>query len=88
MSADFLAGRPFARTQDGGDDTALAIKHHDGLEAVLIVISVEQTQLLAAMNGVERVVDVQHDPTRHLAERGAVELHHGAPHADQGLRIG
>ena len=36
MCADFLAGGPLARTQDGGDDAALAIEHDDGLEAILI----------------------------------------------------
>jgi len=47
---------------------ALAVEHHDGLEAVSIVVHVEQAHLLLAMHGVERVVHIQHDPARHLAE--------------------
>lgn len=50
-------------------------------------MGVEQAQLLAAVDGVERVVDVERDPLRHLPERGAVEVDHGAPHAQQRARV-
>jgi len=75
--------RPLGRTQDCGDEAALAVEHHDGLEAVFVVVRVEQAQLLLTMHGVERVVHVQHDPARHLSERRAVKVNHGPAHAQQ-----
>jgi hypothetical protein len=56
-------------------------EHHDGLEAVVVVVGVEQPELLAAMHGVERIVDVEHDAPGHLPERRAVQVHHGLSHA-------
>ena len=66
-SPDLPPAGPLGRAQHGGDEAALAVEHHDGLEAVLVVMRVEQAQLLPAVHGVERVVHVQHDPARHLA---------------------
>ena len=54
---------------------------------MFIVVRIEQPQLLTAMHGVKRVVDVQHEAARHLAEALAVVVHHGAPPAQQGTRI-
>src|SRR3954469_7084941 len=56
ISAPFgrLAGRSTAVT-------TLAIEHNDGLEPVFVVVGIEQPQLLAAVHGVEGVVDVEHD---------------------------
>ena len=51
------------------------------------MMRVEQPQLLAAMHGVERLVDVEHDAAGHLAEAVAVMLDHGSPHAQQSTRI-
>ena len=48
----------------------------------------EQAQLLPAVRGVERVVHVQHDPARHLAEGRAAKIDHGPAHAQQRARIG
>ena len=84
---DLASTRPTGGAQQGGDHAALAVEHHDGLEAVFIVVGVEQAKLLAAVHGVERVVDVEHDPARHLAEALAVVLHHGLPHAQQGVPV-
>jgi len=81
--ADLAPVRPLGRTQHGGDEAAIAVEHHDGLEAVVVVVGVEQAQLLPAVHGVERVVHVQHDPARHLAERRAVEIDHSPAHAQQ-----
>ena len=39
------------------------------------------------MDGVEGVVDVEHDAARHLAEAGAVQPDHGAGHAQQGAHV-
>jgi len=64
------------------------VEHHDRLRAVFIVMGVEQMQLLAAVHGVERVVDIEHDAGRHAAEAVAVVVDHGPPHAQQGARVG
>src|ERR1019366_6860906 len=55
---DLLAARPFGGTQDRGDEAALAVENDDGLKAIFVVVRVEQAQLLAAMNRIERVVDI------------------------------
>ena len=41
----------------------------------------EQAELLAAMDGIEGVVDVEGDAAWHLAEAVAVEADHGLAHA-------
>ncbi len=76
--------RPLGGAQHGGDRAPLAVEHHDRLEAVRVVVGVEQSQLLIAMNSIEGVVDVEHDAPRHLPEAGAVEPDHGPRHAQQG----
>jgi len=45
-------------------------------------------QLLPAVHRVERVVHVQHDPARHLAERRTVKVDHGLAHAQQRSCVG
>src|SRR5512135_3765197 len=72
--ADFDACRPLRRAQDGGDKAAVTIEDDDRLKTVVVVMSVEQPQLLAAVHRIEGVVDVERDPLRHLAERRAVKL--------------
>jgi hypothetical protein len=44
------------------------------LETILIVVSVEQTQLWAAVNRIERVVDIEHNTVGNLAERRAIKV--------------
>ena len=51
-----------------GNAVVKAYFGNDRLEAVLVIVGVEQPQLLAAMGGVEGIVDVQHDPARHVTE--------------------
>jgi hypothetical protein len=60
--ANLLAAGSFGGTKNGGDEAALAIEYDDRLKAVFVIMRIEQPQLLAAMNRVERVVDVQRDP--------------------------
>ena len=86
--ADLAPAGSLGWAQHSGDEAALAVEHHNGLKAVLVVMRVEQAQLLPAMHGVERIVHVQHDPARHLAERRAVKVHHGSAHAQQRARAG
>jgi hypothetical protein len=76
------------RTKNGGDEAALSIEHDDRLKAVFVVMRIEQPQLLPAMDRVERVVDVKRDPFGNPLERFAIEIDHGATHAQQGTSIG
>src|ERR1039458_8786028 len=69
---DLLAAWPFGRTQHGGDETARAVEHDDRLKAVFIVMRVEQTQLLAAMHRVERVVEIERYAPGNLVKRLAI----------------
>ena len=69
---DLDALRPLRRAQEGGDEATLGIEDDNRLEAVFVVVGVEQAQLLAAMHRIEGVVDVEDDAPRHLAERAAV----------------
>ena len=85
---DFRALWSFGRPQHGGDETALAIEHDDGLKAIFVMVGIEQTQLLTAMNRVKRIVDVEHNPLGHGAETVAKQIDHGAAHAQQRARIG
>src|ERR1700679_3439568 len=78
---DLLAAGPLGGTQHRGDEAAFAIKNDNGLKAIFIVVRVEQTQLLAAVNRIERVVDIQHDPLGNLAIGLAIKVDHGATHA-------
>ena len=85
---DLLAAGPFGGAEHGGDEAALAVEHDDRLKAIFVVMGVEQPQLLAAMNRVERVVDVERDPFGNLVEGLAIKIDHGAAHAQQGAGVG
>jgi hypothetical protein len=63
---DLDALRPLRRAQDGGDEAAVGIEDDDRLKPVVVVMGVEQPQLLAAVDRVEGVVDVESNPPRHL----------------------
>jgi len=80
---DLDALRPLRRAQQGGDEATLAIEDDDRLEAVLVVVGVEQPQLLAAVHRVEGVVDIEDDALRHVAERAAPDVHQGPAQAQQ-----
>ena len=80
---DLLAAGPSGGTQNGGDEAAGAIEHDDRLKAVFVIVRIEQPQLLAAVDGVEHVVDVEGDALGDLRERFAIEVDHGAAHAQQ-----
>ena len=59
-----------------------------GLEAVFVIVGIEQAQLLIAVNAHRGiVVDVEHDWLGSLSERGAV-LDQGPSHAHQTASIG
>jgi hypothetical protein len=86
--ADLRALGPLCRTQHGGNEAAVAVEHDNRLEAVFVVMGVEQTQLLAAMDRIESVVDVEGDPTRDLAERRTVEIDQRPGQADERSLLG
>ncbi len=46
-------------------------------------MGVEQRQLLAAMDGIGGVVDVEHDALGHALEAVAEQIDHRQPHARQ-----
>ena len=48
----------------------------DRQEAAAVVVVVEQRELLPAVHPVLGVVDVEHDPPRHLLEAVAEQLEH------------
>lgn len=77
------AGGAPGRAQQGGNGAAVCVEDNDRLEAIRVVVGVEEAELLPAMDGVEGVVDVKRDAARHLAEARAVERHHGAGHVEQ-----
>src|SRR6202051_4214228 len=55
--ANLFATRPFCGAKHSCDETALAVEHDDRLKAIFVVMRIEEPQLLAAMNRIERVVD-------------------------------
>src|SRR6202795_562324 len=85
--AGLLAAGPLGGTKHGGDEAALAVEHDDRLKAIFVVMGIEQPQLLAAMNRVERVVDIEHYALGNLPERLAIKIDHGATHAQQGAGV-
>lgn len=65
MSTDISPTWPLGRPQDRADEPPIAIEHHDRLEAIFVVMGIEQAQLLAAVHGIKGVVNVERDPLRH-----------------------
>ena len=55
----------------------------DRLEAVLIVIGVEEGQLLLAVGGIGGLVDIQGDGLGHPGKGATEKIDHGEPHARQ-----
>ena len=73
----------FAGTQDHSDRSgAFGVVDVDRQEAPLIVISVEQRELLAAMNDVTGIVDIENNCIRFFSVAGAplVDESVGQPH--------
>ena len=79
-----LAGGPLARAQQRQDRLAGGrLEELDGLEAVLVIMGVEQRQLLAAVDDVVGIVDIEDDALRHAGEAIAEQIDHRQPHARQ-----
>src|ERR1700730_8221802 len=86
--ADLLATRPFGGAKHSCDEAALAVEYDDRLKTIFVVMRIEEPQLLAAMDRIERVVDVERDPFRDLPEGFAIKIDHGAAYAQQGASVG
>ena len=70
-----------ARAQDHRDRLASSgLVDMDRQEAAAVVVGMEQGQLLAAVNAILGVVDVEHDAARHPLEAVAKQLDHGRHH--------
>ena len=64
-------GGPFARAQKRENRLARGcLEDVDGLEAIVVIMSVEQRQLLAAVDGIAGIVDIENDALRHPLEAG------------------
>ena len=61
---------------------------NDRLEAVIVMVGIEQAKLLTAVHPVERIVDIEHDTLRHRPERAAVLVNQGPAEAQQRPPIG
>ncbi len=51
-------------------------------------MGVEQTQLLAAMHGIEGIVEVKHDPLGNSGVGRAIKIGQGFSHAQKRAQIG
>jgi hypothetical protein len=65
---DLPATRTFGRAQHRRDQPATGVEDHARLEALFIVVGVEQLELLGAMGGIEGVIGIEHDAVRNLWE--------------------
>src|SRR5258708_17816305 len=88
MSPHFAAVRRWAGTQDGQYAMAgLSVIYMDGREPPLIVMSVEQRQLLMAVNGSRRVVDIEDDGLRGFPVASAPQINQPARQTDQSAQV-
>src|SRR5512133_3831836 len=81
--ANLIAAGPLGGTKNGRDEATFAVEHNDRLKAIVVVMRIEQPQLLAAMNRIERVVEVEHDLFGNLPEGLAIKIDRGATHAQR-----
>ena len=81
-------GRGGGEGEGGGKEGGRQEGGGGGLEAVFVIVGIEQAQLLIAVNGIEGIIDVEHDLLGSLSERGAVQLDQGPSHAHQTASIG
>ena len=84
---DLTPAWPPCRAQHGPNQATIAVEHHNWREAMLVVMGIEHAQFLLAVGSIEVVIDVEHDPSRHLAEAVAVEVDHAITHAQQGALV-
>ncbi len=79
-----LSGGPLAGAQQRQHRLARGrLEDMNGLEAIAVVMGVEQCQLLAAVDDIVSIVDIEHDALGNAVEAGAEQTDHGQPHARQ-----
>jgi len=74
---------PFCRPDHRRDQPSGVIEHEDRLEAIVVVVGIEEPQLLMAVDGVESVVDIEHDALGHLRKGAAVQVDQRPAHPQQ-----
>ena len=67
---------------------SFVIENDDRLKAIFVVMRIEQPQLLVAMNRIEGIVDVEHDPFGNWWKGLQQDLTDGAAHAQQRASVG
>ena len=72
---------PLAGAQQGGNKAAFPVKDDDRLEAVIVIVGIEQAQLLGAVHPIEGVVDIEHEARWHRPKRAAILFRQGPPEA-------
>jgi hypothetical protein len=87
-AANLHPARSLARPQQRTDKAALAVEHDDRLEAIVIMVGIEQAELLTAMHPVERVVDIEHNALWHGTKRAAILFDQSPAEAQQRPHIG
>ena len=89
MAPDLLAGRGAGGAQDERDGPAgSGLVDMDRRVAALPVEPVPEGELLLAMGGVERVINIEGHRLRRGVMAGAVDVHHLPAQPDQGAGIG
>ena len=89
MAADLLARRCLSRAQDHRNGAAgPCLIDVDRQEAALVVMSIEERELLMAVNDIHRVVDVQGDAFGRLGMARQPQVHQHSTQADDSLQVG
>ena len=79
-----FSGRSLAGPKQGENRLAgWRLENMDGLEDIFIVMGVEESQLLTAMNRVRGIVDIENYADRNRLEAIAEQVNHPEPHASQ-----
>ena len=75
-----FSGGPIARAQKRENRLVRGcLVDVDGLEALVVIMRVEQRQLLAPVDGIAGIVDIENDALRHPLEAGAKQVDQGKP---------
>ena len=83
VTGSLLATGRAGRAQEHPHRSARAVIDMQWRKAALLMEAIPERQLLAAVGGIERVIDVQHHRSGGLWIAGAVEVHHRTHHARQ-----
>ena len=76
-AASFPEGRLPGRKSESTGLAVAALEDVDGLEAIVIIMGVEQCQLLAAVDRVLGIIDVEDDTAGNMVRAFAEQIDHG-----------